>query len=221
MQKQEIESKSGQLREQAAEIARLSSQMNPHFLFNALNSLQKFVLNNQPDKSLAYINQLSVLMRETLNHSARGQLSLEEEVAYLQKYMTFEKNLFGEELQFTVHAGDVDAANTLLPPMLIQPLIENAVKHGFAGKAGSKRIDLFFAGENERILKITVRDNGVGLKKDASSHGSKALAITQSRLSAEFEKHGMVAPPAVFEMGDAPGGAGTEVILRAPLIKEF
>lgn len=220
-QKDEIESKTGLLKAQAAEIARLSSQMNPHFLFNALNSLQKFVLTREQDKSLAHINQLSTLMRATLNNSSKEHITLEEEKKYLEQYLAFEKNLLGEELHFTINTDGIDAAHTILPPMLVQPLAENAVKHGLATKEGEKRVAINFAREGAHVLKVTVRDNGIGRPAaSASAHASKALGITQSRLRSEFEKQGAALPENIFEIADARGG-GTEVTLRLPLIEEF
>lgn len=220
-QKAEIESKTEQLKEQAAHIARLSSQMNPHFLFNALNSLQKFVLTRNEDKSLGYISQLSALMRDTLNNSTRPHITLAEESAYLQKYLQFEQNLIGEDLRFTIDTQALDTANTLIAPMLVQPLVENAVKHGLATKDGEKHVLVRFE-KGEGSLRIIVRDNGVGRKGTITAgHQSKALGIMQSRLRAEFEKHKQQAPANLFVITDIPDSGGTEVTLLAPLVEEF
>lgn len=220
-QKFEIESKTELLKEQAAQIARLSSQMNPHFLFNALNSLQKFVLSKDETRTLAYISQLSALMRDTLNNSSKAYITLQEELEYLGKYLSFEKNLMGDELRFTVDTDSVDRANTLIPPMLIQPLVENAIKHGLAGKSGNKEVFVGFSAENQH-LRVTVRDNGVGRIGARPGHQSKALGITQSRLRSEFEKQGMATPPSgVFAICDLQDPRGTEVTLVVPLILEF
>ena len=220
-QKAEIESKTERLKAQAAQIARLSSQMNPHFLFNALNSLQRFMLTSEQGKGLAHINQLSALMRATLNNSSKEHITLEEEKKYLEDYLSFEKNLLGEQLIFSIGTNGIDAGNTLLPPMLVQPLVENAVKHGLATKEGEKRVAINFAREGAHILKVTVSDNGIGRPAtSASAHASKALGITQSRLRSEFEKQGAAVPENIFEIADVRG-EGTEVTLRVPLIEEF
>jgi len=219
-QKAEIENKTEQLKNQAAQIARLSSQMNPHFLFNALNSLQKFVLQKEEARTLDYINQLSSLMRLTLNNSTREYISISDEINYLALYLAFEKNLLGTDLTYTFETDEIDKNNLLIPPMLIQPLVENAVKHGLSGKPGEKLLLVQFETKNG-ILKITVRDNGTGrVRTKNSNHQSKALDITRSRLRAEFEKQNS-RPEEVLWVTDLRDPTGTEVFLLVPLLEQF
>lgn len=219
-QKAEIESKTEQLKDQAAQIARLSSQMNPHFLFNALNSLQKFVLQKQEARTLDYISQLSSLMRLTLNNSTREYISLSEEINYLSLYLEFEKNLLGTDLTYNFETGEIDANNLLIPPMLIQPLVENAVKHGLSGKTGKKLLLIRFE-TNSDMLKIIVRDNGTGRPQvQNSDHQSKALDITRSRIRAEFEKQNNFRTE-TLRVTDLHDPTGTEVVLFVPLLEQF
>ncbi len=220
LQKKEIENKTGQLKAQAAQIARLSSQMNPHFLFNALNSLQKFVLNKDETSTLSYIGDLSKLMRATLNNSTKEYISIAEEIAYLELYLSFEQKLLGAEFSFKIENAGLDL---LLPPMLIQPLAENAVKHGLAPKQGKKYLLIFFEKENE-FLKITVRDNGVGRSRgaDKPGHHSVALGVVQERIHAEFTKQGFSdTVPSHIHIHDLTDPTGTEVTLHLPLLDEF
>jgi len=219
-QKAEIENKTEQLKEQAAQIARLSSQMNPHFLFNALNSLQKFVLNQDEAGTLEYINQLSALMRSTLNNSTREYISLKEEADYLRLYLEFEKKLLGAGFSYDFNTHGLEVNNIQLPPMLIQPLVENAVKHGLAAKQGEKRVEINFEQEGA-LVKITIRDNGVGRGSAVTNgHQSRAMEITRARLVSEFEKQDIaIAEPLLIN--DLQDPRGTEVILRVPLLEEF
>ncbi len=218
-QKTEIENKTEQLKEQAAQIARLSSQMNPHFLFNALNSLQKFVLLKDETRTLDHIQQLSALLRATLNNSLKGYITLEEEIQYLDRYLNFEKELL-EGLTYSIDAKDLVAEQVVLPPMLIQPLVENAVKHGLANKKGDKRVSVVFE-KTDGLLMINVRDNGTGRDPSTKSPGnSKALLLLESRIKAEFEKKGRPATN-YLQIHDLKERGGTEVVLHLPLIEEF
>jgi LytS/YehU family sensor histidine kinase len=220
-QKTEIENKTGQLKEQAAQIARLSSQMNPHFLFNALNSLQKFVLNKNEEETLEYISQLSALMRGTLNNSTQEHITLQDEVEYLQRYLQFEKTLLGNEFSFEIDTAGLTASDISIAPMLVQPLVENAIKHGLSAKPGEKKVSIRFERENDS-LKITVRDNGVGRKLAAATgHRSRGLDILNSRIISEYEIQMIPVPTQAVTVIDHEEPTGTEIILRVPLIENF
>lgn len=220
-QKREIEEKTEQLKKQAIEIARLSSQMNPHFLFNALSSLQKFVFSKDEEKSLEYINQLSALLRQTLNNSVNEYIGLDEEIKYIGLYLQFEETLLGPDFSFSISAEGIDAANVRIPPMLIQPIAENSVKHGLINKSGGKTISITVVAEGQ-LLKITIQDNGIGrtAAQEQKNHTSKALQITESRLRAEFEKAQLACetPLRVFDLKEA---TGTKVVLLLPFLEDF
>lgn len=220
-QKREIENKTEQLKDQAAQIARLSSQMNPHFLFNALNSLQRLVLQKDEIASLEYIGQLSHLMRSTLNNSSKEYINLEDELAFLNLYLAFEKSLLGNDFTYTLQYENLDVHNIMLPPMMIQPLAENAVKHGLLTKGGKKELFISFETQGTLLL-ITVRDNGVGraARTEEKNHVSMALSITSSRIVAEFEKSGIkdIRMPVISDLKEP---SGTEVVLFLPLIESF
>ncbi|HEU4716509.1 MAG TPA: histidine kinase [Bacteroidia bacterium] len=227
MQKAEIENKTEELNRQAAEIARFRTQMNPHFVFNAVNSLQRFILTNEKEKALAAIADFSSLMRQTLYNSDKSVITLQEEIAFLEKYVLFEQFRFENKFSFRVEtAGGIQPDDTFIPPMIIQPLVENAVRHGVVPLTGPGEIVLRFSVEG-RTLVVSVRDNGAGrsasekMKNASSMHESKGTSITRIRV-AQFcrmngadEKDSFV----ISDLKNANGSAaGTEVILRLPLV---
>ncbi len=199
-QKQEIIDKTEQLNKQAADIAMYKAQMNPHFLFNAINSVQQFVLEKQTSLALEYLSDLSKLMRSTLNFSDKEFISIKDELDYLQQYIRFEKLRCDNKFEFHVSIGnEIDAENTCVLPMLIQPFIENAVKHGIIPKTGKGNISLKFEKtiiSTNEFLKITIEDDGVGrsaaqtIKQNLSiKHQSKGMEITENRVLKLNEKH--------------------------------
>ena len=199
-QKQEIIDKTEQLNQQAADIAMYKAQMNPHFLFNAINSVQQFVLEKQTSLALEYLSDLSKLMRSTLNFSDKEFISIKDELDYLQQYIRFEKLRCDNKFEFHVSIdNEIDAENTCVLPMLIQPFIENAVKHGIIPKTGKGNIYLAFEKttiSNNEFLKITITDDGVGrtaaqaIKQNLSiKHQSKGMEITENRMLKLNEKH--------------------------------
>jgi LytS/YehU family sensor histidine kinase len=199
-QKQEIIDKTEQLNKQAADIAMYKAQMNPHFLFNAINSVQQFVLEKQSSLALEYLCDLSKLMRSTLNFSDKEFISIKDEIDYLNQYIRFEKLRCDNKFEFHVSIGnEIDAENTCVLPMLIQPFIENAVKHGIIPKTGKGNISLKFEKtiiSTNEFLKITIEDDGVGrsaaqtIKQNLSiKHQSKGMKITENRMLKLNEKH--------------------------------
>lgn len=199
-QKQEIIDKTEQLNKQAADIAMYKAQMNPHFLFNAINSVQLFVLEKQSHLALEYLSDLSKLMRSTLNFSDKEFISIKDEIDYLNQYIRFEKLRCDNKFEFHVTISDkIDAENTCVLPMLIQPFIENAVKHGVIPKTEKGSIVVGFEKitilTNE-FLKITIDDDGVGRvaaqtnkQQLVAVHQSKGMEITENRILKLNEKH--------------------------------
>lgn len=182
-QKQEILDKTKQLQLQAEEIARHRSQMNPHFLFNALNSLQGLILNNDIDKSIVQLNSLSKLMRQTLNNSMQEFISVNEELVYLQSYIDFEQERFDRKLNFEVNVQkQIDMENTGIPPMLIQPLVENCLKHAGLNMVVNPKICVSIEKSNNNKLLICVEDNGMG-RRSVKIDESRGLGILKNRIS--------------------------------------
>lgn len=141
-----------------AKLTAIQSQMNPHFIFNSLNSIQALVLRGDIDNSYAYINKFSSLVRKTLNYSNLDFIELEKEVELLKIYLELEKLRFRDEFEYEVICEtDEDIS---LPPMLIQPFIENAIVHGLMHREGLKRISVNIVVND--VVTCVIEDNGVG-----------------------------------------------------------
>ncbi|BDS14462.1 tetratricopeptide repeat-containing sensor histidine kinase [Aureispira anguillae] len=165
----------------------LRNQMNPHFIFNALIAIQSFVYKNEPKETDKYLSAFSKLMRGILENSTHEYISLEKELKWLKSYFQLQALRFDHEFDYEIVVDpNVDIYNTLIPPMLTQPFIENALEHGLKNIDYKGKIDLSFEEENS-ALKITIRDNGVGIKlgnavKKKDEHNSLATVITKERL---------------------------------------
>ncbi|MGZ3904847.1 MAG: tetratricopeptide repeat-containing sensor histidine kinase [Bacteroidia bacterium] len=233
-QKQEIIDKTELLKEQAAQIARLQGQMNPHFMFNALNSIQQFIVGKNMSQSLNYLNDFSRLMRITLSNSEKEMVPLADELAFLKLYIRFEELRFENKFDFEIKVEEgLDTENVLIAPMLIQPFIENAVKHGLLPKKekGSLRVSFSRKEMEKKYLQITISDNGIGRfaseelkKQNPPLHQSRGIDITKERIIALNIKYGFENTNAV-EITDARnehGGAmGTIITLTLPYLENF
>jgi LytS/YehU family sensor histidine kinase len=142
----------------------LQSQMNPHFTFNAMSSIQNYVIDNDIDKALMYIGEFSRLMRKTLDNSSEAFISLADEIAYLNTYVSLENMRFDNLIDVTIQAKGINTADVFVPPMLIQPLIENSFNHAFNKENHSHLLIVNFSKYADFIL-CEVKDNGVGINK--------------------------------------------------------
>lgn len=161
------------------------SQMNPHFLFNALTSIQSFIFANNIKKAGFYLGSFASLTRSILNNSENEFISLEEEIKSLKNYIELEKMRLNNSFDYLLTVNDeIDVEFTLIPPMLIQPFIENAVKYGIDYENKNPFIKINFDLINES-LKITVEDNGKGISKEKNknkTHKSFALSLFKERI---------------------------------------
>lgn len=162
----------------------LSAQMNPHFVFNSLNAIQYFVNSNQKEKSSEYLAKLSRLVRLFLHHASESFIPLSEEIKRLQLYVSLEQLRFNNfECDFNI-ANNIDVDTLLIPNMIVQPFIENAILHGVSHLATKDgKIEVRIEKKNN-ILTISIEDNGFGLKTnlDKTSHISKGLDIIEERI---------------------------------------
>jgi hypothetical protein len=145
----------------ASKLIAIQSQMNPHFIFNAINSIQDLILQGDVDNSYSYIIKFSKLVRQTLNFSDKEFIDIEEEIELLSIYLELEKLRFKDDFEYQINVNN--AEDIQVPPMLIQPFVENAIKHGLLHKEGLKKLEITF--NLNDTLHCTVRDNGVGRKK--------------------------------------------------------
>ncbi len=166
----------------------LQAQMNPHFIFNSLNSIQSYIASNENDKANRFLAKFSRLIRAMLNNARAQMITLQEEIDSLQLYMELEKMRFKDKFDFEIVVDeDIETHLIDLPPLLIQPYLENAIIHGMSQKRSQGKINLYYMLKGKYLL-ATVTDNGIGIeqskkqKKGDSLHKSVGMTITQKRL---------------------------------------
>jgi signal transduction histidine kinase len=179
-QSQERELTAAQLRTRLAEanLQALQRQLHPHFLFNTLNTISA-LMHRDTQAADAMLERLGDLLRLTLDRVGTQHVSLKDELDFLRKYLEIEKTRFGERLQVHIEV-ELDTLDALVPNLVLQPLVENALRHGIGPKIGGGRVDII-ARRDGQELRLEVRDNGVGLTSDAF-HKGVGLTNTRSRL---------------------------------------
>ncbi|TVR70888.1 MAG: hypothetical protein EA408_10460 [Marinilabiliales bacterium] len=171
-------------------IRALQAQMNPHFTFNAINSIQYYILNKEKDSALLFISYFSKLIRQTMEFASRSSVSIKEEIAFIENYLNLEKMRFEDSFDYKITAGPIKESHKYrIPPMMIQPFVENAVLHGMLHLKKNGFITVVFSATADNLIKCTVEDNGVGRKKSSEintgnkdKHRSIGLDITSRRL---------------------------------------
>lgn len=145
------------------QLKSLKAQMNPHFMFNAMNSIQSLILKGDKHEAYQYLSKFSLLIRENLNMSEKSFVSFEEELFFLRNYLALEKLRLGDMFSYTF-IGVNDIGDIRIPSMIIQPFVENAIKHGlFHLVSGKEKLEIQF--EQKEVFYCTISDNGIGLKK--------------------------------------------------------
>ncbi|HTR31923.1 MAG TPA: histidine kinase [Puia sp.] len=206
----------------------LQSQMNPHFIFNCLNSIQQFVFDQDMMATNEYISGFARLIRATLNHSSKSFITVAEEIDYLSDYLALEKMRFKRKMEYRIEADQsLDIHHCLLPPMLLQPYVENAVRHGLRHKpAGQGFIHIQFRKESERLL-VTIRDNGIGRKKareyktaEHIEYQSKGMSLTAARIQMIQVLYNCEIEVQVEDLEDQGQPDGTRIEIRFPLYSD-
>ncbi len=172
-----------------SQLTALKAQMNPHFMYNTLNSIQDLVLQKDIKNTNYYLSRYSTLMRKILEISEQNQVDLNEEIEILKLYLELEQLRFGADFEFSIVCDlNINQNTIFIPSMIIQPFVENAIKHGLLHKKGSKSLVVRFENHAEAII-CTIKDNGVGRQKAAEiksrspiAHKSFATNATQKRL---------------------------------------
>lgn len=162
----------------------LQSQMNPHFIFNAMNSIQNFIIDNKTDDALMYMGAFSKLIRQTLNNSSKQLIKLADEIQYLETYVKIERMRFPYGIEFNLEVDkSVDINKIEIPPMLIQPFIENVFVHAFDSESKSSKLTILFSIVNSE-LNCSITDNGYGIDKSNlnKTHESKGIKLVQERM---------------------------------------
>ncbi len=198
------------------EMKALRAQMNPHFIFNSLNSIQECIVMKDTDAAYKYLSQFSKLVRRVLENSGKATVPLTEELELMQWYLTLEKLRFTDDLNISIQKKFSDDSFEI-PSMVIQPFLENALWHGLANKQGEKSIRLLVYPWKD-MVNIVIEDNGIGRKASAelpktNSQKSMGLQIAKERLR-HFSYASSVE---IIDMMDKDGNAsGTKVIIHLP-----
>lgn len=202
----------------------LRSQMNPHFIFNCLNTIQGFVNKGMEDEANIYLSKFATILRMTLENSRKSGISLQDELDALELYLELESLRFSHKFSYHINKSDkISAWDLELPGMLIQPYVENAIKHGLsqADHDGELNIDLEL--EDNHLL-ITITDNGIGrkkaeeMKKGKKGHISRGMDITSERLTILHKLYGEEMQVHISDLTNEAGEAiGTKVSLTVPV----
>ena len=200
------------------ETQALRSQMNPHFIFNALNSINAFVQKNDPDRAGSFLTRFARLMRLVLENSRQAEVPLKDDLEALDAYLHLERVRSGEKFDYTIKVDpEIDQEDVLVPPLVVQPFVENAIWHGMNGKEGKGQITLSVSVRGDDLV-MAIEDDGVGrnapkkVEAEPPKKTSLATTITQARLDLVEKQRGR---PAGFRIIDLP--QGTRVELSIPL----
>lgn len=162
----------------------LITQMNPHFIFNSIDNIQGLIYEKQDKEAINYLSKFSKLTRQILENSNENYISLLEEVEMIENYIALQQLLYSNKFDYTINIQNtIETDATLLPPMLTQPFIENAIKHGLGNVSNKGKIDISFYLKDAKLF-FEVTDNGKGFdaNNDKSNHKSLAMTITKERL---------------------------------------
>jgi tetratricopeptide (TPR) repeat protein len=194
------------------------SQMNPHFVSNAMSSIQKFLYTNDANSAAKYLEKFALLNRAVLEHSLVDCVTLDDEVTMLSHYLEFEKLRMNNSFHFVFEiTDDLDVEMIRIPPLFIQPFVENAVKHGVNNMGSEGSISLRFVDQDE-FLKVDIVDNGKGIDNNdtQSNHRSRSMEIVKKRL--KLLKHKNKQLPELMIISNPSPSIGLHVTLYLPIL---
>lgn len=207
------------------EIKALRAQMNPHFIFNVINSIQDYILRNDARSAQRYLTKFAKLVRSILDNSVEGEVMLEGELDANKLYVELEQQRFDDKFEFELNISpDVDANSLLIPSMIVQPFLENSIKHGIRYLPGNGKLSLTVKRDDHTVF-IFIEDNGIGRaaaaelnKVNASEHISYGSLITSRRVEAYNKAHNTSIQLTILDLFDEHGKAsGTRVELLIPV----
>jgi streptogramin lyase len=228
LEKSEKERQVAELKQKATELEMqaLRAQMNPHFIFNSLNSINRFILQNERLQASEYLTKFSKLVRMILQNSQASVISLESELEALGLYLEMEALRFNYHFNYKISVPkEMDVEELKVPPLIIQPYVENAIWHGLMHKEEKGQLDIEVSQEDDHLY-FKVVDNGIGRKraaelssKSATKHKSMGLKITAHRIAMMQNSNGLESPVKINDLVNADGtAAGTEVVIKMPVL---
>jgi tetratricopeptide (TPR) repeat protein len=206
-----------------SELKAFKSQMNPHFFYNALNTIQSYILSNDKKLAISYLSKFSLLTRSILEMTEKESISVSEEIKTLALYLDIEKARFNEDFIYNITTANSEHLDMIqIPTLFLQPYVENAVKHGLLHKEGTKKLDIQFEIQSE-LLRITIDDNGIGRQKSAAlntiknkHHTSFATNAMEHRIEI-LNKTNKITVQFVDKVNTAHQSIGTTVLIKIPL----
>ncbi len=209
------------------EQSMLRSQMNPHFLFNSLNSIKLYIINNEQKNAVHYLNKFSKLVRKILEASSLKEIPLAEELETVELYMNIENIRFSNEINFEIHiSDDLDPHTIKIPSLILQPFLENALWHGLSSKEGDKSVSIHIDRGDQQFIDISIMDNGVGREvaekikqRKVLKRKSVGIDITKERLANFSKDYENSFDVKIVDLYDEDGEPqGTKVVLRIPTV---
>ncbi|AWH83785.1 hypothetical protein HYN59_01050 [Flavobacterium album] len=202
----------------------LHLQMNPHFVFNCLGSISSFIVQNGTDQAIKYLSKFSKLMRLTLEYSKESLIPIDKEIEGLQNYLELEQLRFNKMFDFTITKDPSIEDDMAIPPLLLQPFVENAIIHGIVPKKVHGSISIDFALVDEKLV-CTVTDDGIGINRSKqlkentiTVHKSMAMEITRKRLEVIQAFTSKTSQVEIKELTNAAGEpSGTRIVLNLPI----
>jgi len=228
-EKTEQEKKEAEFQRNLADVSltALRSQMNPHFIFNCLNSIKLYTAQNDTVAASEYLTKFSKLIRQVMENSRNDKISLTSELNALKLYIEMEAMRFKEKLRYSITVEkNVETDYIEIPPLLLQPYVENAVWHGLMHKEEGGKIDIHVNTiENDSLLQISIIDDGIGRKRSAelkskiaTVHKSYGMKVTSERIELFNRIYKTGADIKVYDLTDDNGNAtGTKVIIQIPI----
>ncbi len=220
--KQEKEKAALKLQAVELEAKALRAQMNPHFIFNCMNSIKSLIQQNENEKSVTYLTTFSKLIRTLLNNADRKEISLNDEIETCKLYLQLEAMRFDTKFTYAVHVDEnIDLKSIQIPALIIQPFIENAIWHGIVPRNTGGNVSLNVS-RRDGIIEIVIDDDGIGReasrqnKSDSGlTHQSKGVNLTQSRLELNNLLQQRQAELEIIDKKNENGTAmGTAVIIK-------
>jgi LytS/YehU family sensor histidine kinase len=207
-----------------SQLMALRAQMNPHFVFNCLNSIQECIVTQKYGDASLYLNKFSKLFRSVLNNSGKVMISLADEIEVLELYLSLEHMRFEKSFDYRIEVEeDMEVEEILVPSMLLQPYVENALWHGLMHKERDRMLFIQFKKLNEDVFQCVVDDNGIGREKalqlkeqqnNTRRHVSKGMTITKERVEL-LQLQGQHASLQIIDKYNQDGDpTGTKVIVE-------
>lgn len=226
IEQDKIEKLTAQYEKELAELKVnfLRSQMNPHFIFNSLNSIKLYIINNEKENAVYYLNKFSKFIRKVLDASREKISSLAEELQTIELYVNIENIRFDNRISFSVEIEEgIEPEGIKIPPLILQPFVENAIWHGLP-LVKQKQLKILVAKENELEIKIIIEDNGIGMKRSGQINQQKfhrrrsvGLRITRERMQSFYKNHDGKYSLTYSEAYPKNQDPGTRVALKIPL----